>query len=216
MAKSKAEQHLSIIHIQDEYGTKKDLYKKACEEFNINPEIDVCGSKINHVCENYITKEMDFFKCFVTEDFYMNAPYSEIYKFMERAFKVHSEKNVNALILTYAKTDTKFWHRFVEGKAEIHFIEGRLKFLDEYGNIRTYCSECKEGYSGLTHCPKCGQKINENSAPYPSCWIIYRKKDIGKPVYDKEIPLANAKDVKFEYNRSHNWPSIEKENKITC
>lgn len=70
---------------------------------------------------------------------------------IEKAYQEHLKHNVNGLILTFAKTDTKWWHNFVEDKAEVHFIEGRIRFLDK-GNVSGY------------------------PAPYGSCWIIYRAK----------------------------------------
>jgi len=69
---------------------------------------------------------------------------------MKKAYESHIKHNVTGLILVYAKTDTRWWHEFVENKAEVHFIKGRVKFYLD------------------------GQ-ISKNSAPYPSCWIIYRK-----------------------------------------
>ena len=63
--------------------------------------------------------------------------------------------NVELMILAYAKTDTQWWHNFVENcpTCEVHFIKGRIKFLDA------------KGYQ--TKLP----------APYPSVWIIYRRKE---------------------------------------
>jgi len=83
---------------------------------------------------------------------------------------------VNGLILTYSKTDTKWWHEYIEGKAEVHNIKGRIKFLDENGKIKKYCKNCKTSFSGIDICPRCDGELRENCAPYPSCFIIYRKK----------------------------------------
>ena len=70
---------------------------------------------------------------------------------LKKAYSEHLTNNVDGMILTFAKTDTKWWHKYVENKAEVHFIEGRLRFLDD-------------------------GKVSEYPAPYGSCWIIYRKK----------------------------------------
>lgn len=70
---------------------------------------------------------------------------------LKKAYSEHLNNNVNALILTFAKTDTKWWHKYVENKAEVHFIQGRIRFLDK-GTVSDY------------------------PAPYGSCWIIYRAK----------------------------------------
>ena len=53
-----------------------------------------------------------------------------------------------AVMLIPARTDTKAFHQWIYGKAEIRFIKGRLKF----GN-------------------------SNNSAPFPSMVVIFRKKE---------------------------------------
>lgn len=52
-----------------------------------------------------------------------------------------------------ARTDTKYFHWYIYGKAEIRFVEGRLKFTDEDGN-------------------------SFGPAPFPSMVVIYK----GQPV----------------------------------
>ncbi len=64
---------------------------------------------------------------------------------------MHRKHNITLLVLTYAKTDTKWWHNYIEGKAEYYFHKGRISFNDKYG-IPT-----------------------KNKAPYPSVWIVFRK-----------------------------------------
>jgi len=173
---SKALQHLGDIHIQDEYGTPLTLFYEKCREYNIRPILDVAASKINHVCKSYFTKADDALTLNWDVDFYMNPPYSQVAKFIKYAYEQHKKFNVNGLILTYAKTDTKWWHEYIEKKAEIHFIKGRVKFFDENGKIKKYCSNCKVSFSGIDICPRCDGELRENCAPYPSCFIIYRKK----------------------------------------
>jgi hypothetical protein len=172
---SKSVQHLSIIKVEDEYGTKQEDFDNACETFAVNPRIDICASEANHVLKIFISKEQDVFKQFpegVPEDFYMNPPYSEVKKFMKFAYESHVKNNVTALILTYAKTDTKFWHEYVEGKAEVHFIKGRLNFNDEHGNAKMIFD-------------KKANKWRKGASPYPSVWLIYRStKDYDKKVSD--------------------------------
>ena len=68
---------------------------------------------------------------------------------MKKAYYDSKTFGVEGICLIFAKTDTKFWHSFIEGKAEVHFIKGRIKFL-------------KHGFK------------TKNSAPYPSCFVIYR------------------------------------------
>lgn len=147
---SKAILHLQNINIQDEYGTPLGLYRKALFDFDILPCLDVCATEENRRCENFFSKFNDALDENWYEDFFMNPPYSKVYDFMKKAYNEHLKNNVDALILVYSKTDTKWWHEFVENKAEVHFIKGRIRFNDADG------------------------KPTKNSAPYPSCWIIYR------------------------------------------
>ena len=150
---SKVIQHLQSINKNDEWGTPKNILDAAAKKFNINPIIDVCATSENAKLMSYLVKEIDGLTCPWDESFFMNPPYSQITTWMEKAYTEHLTNNVDALILVYAKTDTKWWHKYVEGIAEIHFIKGRLKFIKPDGTI------------------------SKNSAPYPSCWIIYRRKE---------------------------------------
>lgn len=58
--------------------------------------------------------------------------------------KQMSGKRRNICMLIPARTDTKYFHQYIYGKAEIRFIQGRLKF----GN-------------------------SKNAAPFPSMLVIY-------------------------------------------
>jgi len=145
----KAIKHLANISLQDNYGTPPNLYALACQKYNIFPTIDICANDENTKCKKFIT-ELE--NCLCTEwheTFFMNPPYSKVNAFMKRAYYQHLKNGIEGLILVFAKTDTQWWHSYVENKAEIHFIKGRIKFY-------------RNGYE------------TKNSAPYPSCFLIYR------------------------------------------
>ena len=146
-------QHLQIINENDEWGTPTLQLKKAMMDFDILPFLDVCATETNRKFTSFFSKESDGLSQNWNHDFFMNPPYSQIVSWMDKAYEQHKKHNVDALILVYAKTDTRWWHKYVEGIAEVHFIKGRLKFVKPDGTI------------------------SKNSAPYPSCWIIYRKKE---------------------------------------
>lgn len=148
--KSKAVTHLSNINIRDEYGTPVDKFVEFCVDYDLFPKLDVCTNIHNKKCKKYFTLQDNALTKKWNEDFFMNPPYSKIYDFIKYAYEQHKKHDVTGLILTYSKTDTKWWHEFIENKAEVHFIKGRLKFNDEFGKITRY------------------------PAPYPSCWIIFR------------------------------------------
>ena len=66
----------------------------------------------------------------------------------------HTHTHTHTLIenivvcLLPARTDTRYFHEYIYGKAEIRFIKGRLKFGDA-----------------------------KNSAPFPSMVVIFRSSD---------------------------------------
>jgi len=141
--------HLANIKIKDDYETPYDLYYDSCQKYKIFPTLDVCANKKNTKCKNYFTEQDDSLTKEWTQTFFMNPPYSRVADFMKKAYYQHKKNKVNGMILIFAKTDTKFWHSFIENKAEVYFIKGRIKFL-------------KDGFK------------TKNSAPYPSCFVIYR------------------------------------------
>ena len=151
---SEAVKHLANIKTNDEYGTPISLFLEACGKYNCTPKVDYFASDVNHVCDKYYTKSDDAFSKSWTENGFINSPYSMIGKVIQKAYEEHMANNVELMILAYAKTDTQWWWKWVENKAEVHFIKGRIKFLDAKGNP------------------------TKLSSPYPSVWIIYRRKKL--------------------------------------
>ena len=145
----KSIQHLHHITSNDEWITPMPLLRKAMFTYDVLPFLDVACTKSNAQFSEFYTDSLnkDWNK-----DYFCNPPYSKIYDFISYGYEQCKKHNVTGMFLTFAKTDTKWWHEFVEGMAEVHFIKGRIKFI----NPAT-------------------MQPSKNSAPYPSCFIIYRK-----------------------------------------
>ena len=76
----------------------------------------------------------------------MNPPYGRKIKlWVKKAYESAQSGRANVVCLLPARTDTSWWHDYCM-KGEIRFIRGRLKFNN-----------------------------NENSAPFPSAIVIFRK-----------------------------------------
>ena len=126
----------------DLWSTPQNLFVELNKEFQF--DLDTCADDSNHKCDKYFTRELDGLKqnwggCRA----YCNPPYGrEIGKWVKKA----SESETLVVMLLPARTDTKWFHDYIYGKAEIRFIKGRLKFGD-----------CK------------------NSAPFPSMIVIFNK-----------------------------------------
>ena len=127
----------------NEWTTPQDLFDKLNEEFNFT--LDPCATHENAKCKKYYTiEENGLEQDWQGEIVFCNPPYGrKISKWVEKSYK-ESVKGVLVVMLIPSRTDTKYWHEWIFGKAEIRFIKGRLKF------------------SG-----------SKNSAPFPSAIVIY-------------------------------------------
>jgi len=144
-------QHLSVIHKQDVWETPPDVFCRGVDLAGFKPLVDYAASKENRKCLEFFDESIDALKHEWVKDGFLNWPYSKSYEFLQHAYEQHLKNNINLLGLGYNKSDTKWYHEFAYGKAEIIPIKGRIKFLQN-------------------------GKPSVNSAPYPSCWFIWRKK----------------------------------------
>lgn len=121
-------------------------------------ELDVAATDENHLCENYFTKETNaLVSNFHTyKNVWMNPPYGrDMSKFIKKAYDEYNKTDSNIQNMVWlipARTDTKAWHEYVMKSSEIHFIRGRLKFVN-----------------------KTLDDISPNSAPFPSCIVVFQR-----------------------------------------
>lgn len=135
------------VHFQsnsNEWSTPQELFGKLNKEFGFT--LDAAASDANAKCENYFTQQDNgLIQSWNNHRVFCNPPYGrEIGKWIAKAA---TEQNELTVMLIPARTDTKAWHKFIFGNAEIRFIEGRLKFND-----------------------------HKNHAPFPSAIVIFRNK----------------------------------------
>lgn len=142
-----------------EWSTPQDFFDKLNKEFNFT--LDPCATKENAKCAKFYTKEDDgLSKSWEDEMVFMNPPYGrEIGKWVA---KIAEEGGV---ALLPARTDTRWFHEYIYGKAEVRFVKGRLKFG--------------------------GSKTN---APFPSMIVIFPKPEAVEakptPAEPKEAPMG--------------------------
>ena len=131
----------------DEWATPQELFDRLNDEFHFT--VDVCASKENAKVSRFFTKEQDGLKQDWTgETVWCNPPYGRAVKaWIRKAYEHFIGGGGTSVLLIPARTDTKWFHDYVYGKAEIRFIKGRLK----YGNAKY-------------------------NAPFPSMIVIYRKR----------------------------------------
>lgn len=129
----------------DQWSTPQDFFDELNKEFNFT--IDVCADETNHKCDIYYNKKINgLLQRWSNDAIWCNPPYGrEIGLWVKKAYESFQEHHNTIVMLLPARTDTKWFHDYIYGKAEIRFIKGRLKF----GN-------------------------SKNSAPFPSMVVIYR------------------------------------------
>lgn len=126
----------------DEWATPQDLFDTLDATFHFT--LDPCATPENAKCAKFYTKEQDGLK----QDWggaviWCNPPYGrEIGKWIKKC----AEHRGVAVMLIPARTDTRWWHSYIDKNpdAHVYFIKGRLKFGD-----------------------------GKNPAPFPSAIVVY-------------------------------------------
>lgn len=132
----------------DMWSTPQDFFDKLNSEFHFT--LDVCATPENAKCEKFYTEKDDGLSKPWAGVVWCNPPYGMgIGHWVRRGF-LSSLAGSTVVMLLPARTDTKWFHDYIYGKAEIRFIRGRLKFGD-----------------------------SKNSAPFPSMVAIFRGIDLG-------------------------------------
>lgn len=127
----------------DLWATPQALFDELNREFHFTT--DVCAIPENAKCERFFSPWMDGLKQEWTGICWCNPPYGRtIGNWVKKA----AEADATVVMLLPARTDTKWFHDYIYGKAEVRFLRGRLKF---------------------------GGAIN--GAPFPSMIVIFRRKN---------------------------------------
>jgi site-specific DNA-methyltransferase (adenine-specific) len=122
----------------DNWQTPKWLYDELDAEFQF--DFDPCP----------LNSTFDGLKCDWGESNFVNPPYSNVKGFLQKAHEQLDKGIAKTIVfLTFANTDTKWFHDYAYGQAELRFIKGRLKFVDANG-------------------------VTQNSAMRPSMLIIFQ------------------------------------------
>lgn len=125
------------------WATPEWLFNELNQEFNF--DIDACALPDNAKCEKYFTPDDDGLLMPWSGSVWCNPPYgNKIADWVHKAWR-ESHNGCTVVCLLPSRTDTRWFHNYILGVAEIRFIKGRLKFGG-----------------------------SENNAPFPSMICIYR------------------------------------------
>lgn len=138
----------------DEWETPDNIFNFINQRYGWI-SLDACATKENTKCRIYFTPEVDGLKqsWSPSRGVFVNPPYSQVNKWVEKAYKESIENNLFVVMLIPARTDTRWFHKYCTKAKEIAFFKGRIKFK---GN-------------------------SNNSAPFPSMVVIFDGKTNNNP-----------------------------------
>lgn len=128
-----------------EWETPQWLFDRLDAEFHFT--LDPCSTNENAKCMKHYTKEQDgLAQDWSGETVFCNPPYGpEMANWVQKCYESSVDGDITVVMLIPCRTDTKAFHEWIAGKAEIRFIRKRLRF------------------GGATY-----------NAPFPSMVVIFR------------------------------------------
>ena len=113
----------------DEWPTPHAFFDALDAEFDFT--LDPCASPDNTKCPAYFTIADDGLKQNWGQNrVFCNPPYGKTMRDWARKCYEASQDGALVVLLAHSRTDTRWFHEWVYGKAEIRFVKGRLKFGD--------------------------------------------------------------------------------------
>ena len=111
------------------YGTPRSIFDPLNDEFSFNLDPCACSERI--LCPD------NYFRDGLTEPWrgrvFMNPPFNEIHKWVEKAY--HSAREgATVVCLLPSRTDQAWFHSFILCYAEIRWIRKRVKYVGEKHN----------------------------------------------------------------------------------
>lgn len=128
----------SSVPQRTDWETPPDVFDRYHREFGFT--LDAAASAHNAKCPRYFTAEQDG----VAQDWgrdvvWVNPPFGrEIPQFIRKAYE-SSLAGATVVLLVPARTDTAWWHDYVEPYAERRFLRGRVKFVGAQWNAPFPC-----------------------------------------------------------------------------
>lgn len=109
------------------YGTPAWFFEPIRAEFGL--EVDVCAHPENAVLPRYWTKKDNgLIQKWSPLSCWCNPPYGAITERWVRKALKEARLGATVVCLLPARTDTRWWHRYVVHANEIRFYAGRIKF----------------------------------------------------------------------------------------
>ena len=138
--KTMAQQQLFHSHRND-WETPQGLFDELDAEFHFT--LDPCATHENaKVARHFTREENGLAQSWEGHTVFMNPPYGAVIASWVK--KAHDEVHKRwggwsgnrplVVGLLPARTDTAWWHDYIEGKAEVRFLRGRIRFSNSRAN----------------------------------------------------------------------------------
>jgi phage N-6-adenine-methyltransferase len=158
----------------DEWPTPRPFFAKLHRRYGFT--LDPCATPENATCPLYFTKEQNgLLQNWGTHRVFCNPPYGRAIG--QWARKCFEASQLGALVVLFvpSRTDTKWFHDWVQGKAEVKFIRGRMRFgnaeasapfpsmLAVYSPNRPamICARCGNGFIGRSDARTCSNACRQ-------------------------------------------------------
>ena len=130
-----------------DWETPQDFFEKLNKKFKF--DLDAAANDENHKTEKYFTEKNSALDNEWQGNVFVNPPYGrKIGEFVKKAYEEYVRDNDRFIVMLIpARTDTRYWHSYIQGKATVNFIKGRLKFENN--------------------------GVPKDAAPFPSALVIY-------------------------------------------
>jgi site-specific DNA-methyltransferase (adenine-specific) len=113
----------------EEWPTPPSFFRALNKEFHFT--LDPCATPDNAKCPTYFVRQDDgLAQDWGRHTVFCNPPYGKTMRDWARKCYEASQHGALVVLLAHSRTDTRWFHDWVYGKADIRFVKGRLKFGD--------------------------------------------------------------------------------------
>jgi site-specific DNA-methyltransferase (adenine-specific) len=111
----------------DEWPTPRDFFARLNRRYRFT--LDPCATPANATCSTFFTREQDgLIQDWGSHKVFCNPPYGRaIGQWARKCFEA-SQGGALVVLFVPARTDTRWFHDWVQGKADVEFCRGRFKF----------------------------------------------------------------------------------------
>lgn len=115
---------------KDLWETPMHIFEPLHKEFRFT--LDPCCTTETRKCSWYLTPKQDGLSVsWEGQRVFVNPPYSRgnIDKWVEKCYKESRNPNTIVVGLLPVSTSANWWHKWIIGKAELRFVERRVRFV---------------------------------------------------------------------------------------